>query len=121
MTPELRTITSERELANANPGDFMKVGINHDHCLKRMVYEGVVDGRDAFMEIDLGDNGELPRILSWNSERKYLQFSDEEVPPFRKGVIFNHLYRNLGTYTPTSHPDTYLDKLKMIQHWENKI
>ena len=119
VNSKLRRIVNERSLEGVNPGDLVKVSLFWPTFNWR-VYEGIVNGNDAFMERDLKDTGEYPKILSWRSNRKYLQFSDEEVPPFRKGVVFSHLSRDLIVYTPKFHPGIYPDKLKMIKQWENQ-
>jgi len=97
--PGYRIITSESDLADCIKGDTMKVWTESVDIEPRiMVYEGVLNGKDAFKVV----NPTAGKVYSHRSERKYLQFMNEEVANPRRGIVMSSPHKDLvpyGTYS----------------------
>jgi hypothetical protein len=73
------------ELGEIKIGDIVKVLLEFDKEAKLMVYGGIVNGKESFLEQSQFDP---LRINSWESPKGLLLFD-------KKGIIFSRLYRDL--------------------------
>jgi hypothetical protein len=113
--PEISHVVSENDLSRTEPGHLVKVYMVDREEGSRMIYEGSIRDKEAFMEIRAEDKEKeigYPSIFSWRSPINRLSFMNEEVPRFRHGVCFNHLYLDLVVYTPKS--EDYYKKLEAL-------
>ncbi|MBU3904857.1 MAG: hypothetical protein KJ906_01770 [Nanoarchaeota archaeon] len=108
---------SEQELANAKPGDLIKMSISETSGPKSYwtIFEGQLNGEDRFIRQD-EENG--MDIISYNSERKYHQFDK------CMGVIINHLHHDIEYYSPlekgieNQEYQKRVEQLKVAELWD---
>ena len=101
-----KVVCKEQDLDNLLVGDVVRVSLNYKDD-DYMVYEGVLDGEDAFIEISERSTSDELVLNSWRSERRFLSFGSTIV-------TFSHLlHTNLFQYSPNS--ELYAEKVKLIE------
>jgi hypothetical protein len=100
---EIKTPKSEKELASLVRGDLVNVTMAWENPTEIMIYEGLDEnGKDSFL-VAFGE-----RMFSWRSHRRYLQFDD------KRGVLFNHLYRDLVCYDENTKAGVFYPALNLV-------
>ena len=106
---EIKSLTKLEDLYSLNPGDkvrYIENFLGRDQVMF-MTYEGIIDGKYAFME---KSNGNKPLITSWRSSA-YKIFLGASISEKNISVRGDNNYR---IYTSWENPILYREKLNLI-------
>ena len=106
----LKKITCLEELENLSGGDLVRVYLEDKGI--EATYEGQINGRDSFMQIEAAQHlsADRPQILIWRCPREYVQFLNGVG---REGIKLHPEHLEITVYQPHQTSD-YDHKLNLV-------